>query len=55
MPMSSARKTTILGEGAANPALVMRDTNKMAVKLFMAYLGAGASKVFVVSVALAEF
>ena len=55
MPMSSARKTTILGEGAANPALVMRDTNKMAVKLFMAYLGARVSKVFVVSVALAEF
>ena len=55
MPMSSARKTTIFGEGAANPALVMRDTNKMVGKLFMANLGARASNVFVGSVVLADF
>ena len=55
MPMSSARKTTRFGEGDANPTLVMRDTNKMAGKLFMAYLGARASKVFSGSVVLAEF
>ena len=55
MPMSSARKMTILGEGAANPTLVMRDTNKMAGKLFMAYLGARASRVFLGSIVLAEF
>ena len=55
MPMSSARKTTMLGEGAANPTLVIRNINKMVGKLFITNLGARASKVFVGSVVLAEF
>ena len=55
MPMSSARKTMMLGEGAANPTLVKRNINKVAGKIFMACLGARASKVFVVSVVFAGF
>ena len=55
MPMSSARKTIMLGEGAANPTLVIRNMNKVAGKIFMACLGAKASELFVVSVVLAGF
>ena len=55
MPMSSARKTTMLGEGAANPTLVIRNINKVAGKIFIACLGARGSEVFVVSVVLAGF
>ena len=55
MPMSSARKTTIFGEGAAKPTWLMRHANKVAGKIFMVCLGARASKVFVGSVVLADF